>query len=62
MDFVFNSCYELIELDISNFKTQNCESFIGMFTGVNDLKIIIKEEGNEKLIKEIPDNFELEKI
>ena len=37
---MFNGCSKLKEINVSNFKTKNCESIISMFEGCSSIKEI----------------------
>ena len=54
MKFMFYSCINLTELNISSFITQKCQDFMNMFGECNgNLVVYINPCNNSKLIEKI---------
>ena len=62
MDFMFNQCTSLRELNLLSFNTLNCGSFTSMFTGIQNMKLIVKNNTVDNLVEKIPptDKIEIE--
>ena len=56
---MFNSCSSLTELNLENFNTNNCNSFIAIFTGVKNVKVNINKENNIALCEKNIDKLEI---
>ena len=59
MNFMFNSCTSLTELDLSKFNTKNCKTFNSIFTGVKKVKVTLNIENNELLCGNNKDKLEV---
>ena len=54
MKFMFYSCKNLLQLNLSSFKTEKCENFMNIFGECNkDLIVYINPNNNSRLIKKI---------
>ena len=56
MEYMFDSCIELKELDIRTFNTQACQSFDGMFDNCDGLELYLNEKNCSNLIEQLPSN------
>jgi surface protein len=55
MNNMFSYCAQIKNLDITNFNTENCNSFNDVFKDCFELTVHIKREHNTKFIEQIPE-------
>ena len=57
---MFNGCNSLIELNLYSFNTLKCLDFTSMWTGIKEIKLILRNSTTYNLIKKLPSDIKFE--
>ena len=60
MNYMFNGCTSLTELNLYSFNTLNCYDFSSMWTGIREIKLILKNSTTYNLIEKLPSDIKFD--